>query len=712
MAKNLLSDSGCSDIDFENLLLNKSLNDKNFITLSDQRSAEKNLASELSVSNHQEAVEESAGKQEAEAESSLPTQDKEIERAMFEFKQPLLPDGYTIHSENNQLETFHSNYEKHQRTELHTIEDNIEDEDEEKDEKMRSISLSKISPDNEYNSKTSQGSKNSNQDPEEVQPETHQMLTKPQAPSFKQLANANHELSFNQELNLNNQDRAYQSQYSSNYGSLPLRKPSADKNTRSVKEDLPARFKQQMSFDQSQVPQKDPQTTQRKDADSDLHEFGMFIGIKSVPESEYKLSKEKTHEKLHNQDLLLKEKTDHQNQLSDSNFFEEYFKGGNPPRRKDMSESYSSEDEKSPSGLGSGKGLSKKANFNSKLTFTAEIVEPKSSENIFDIATGSKNLTGKVMAGFNREELSTKRLLDTGKRSFISKPGDDDQDQIEQSDIKSQTPKNIFRSFTSRNHEPEVEDNAAYEEDESQYEIPVDKLSAHGQSNQSFAVPIESRKQSKQSPFVEHRVSEQEYISIEVDDDKEYSRSSFGACSLTQGGAQHLKKQDLVPKSVSLKPISTQLQIMFDLNKELDSFFRKQEDQDEEPVNPFTKKQNQKPYENNSQTKNKKRPDEVNSGQQFPQPRHPPKPVPQTSIDWTALTKQEPQQTNQRSATSSIQDEIVISKKASEQSKNLSSFSIQKPEVSGMNFSKNRSISRDFLIESKLCSPRQREHSR
>jgi hypothetical protein len=154
--------------------------------------------------------------------------------------------------------------------------------------------------------------------------------------------------------------------------------------------------------------------------------------------------------------------------------------------------------------------------------------------------------------------------------------------------------------------------------------------------------------------------------------------------------------------------------MMYDLNKELDSFFRKQDDDDDEQINPFTKKINHKAnavsVSNNVQQPRK--PPENVTGQHFPQPRLPPKPIPQSSIDWTALTKQEPQHAHPKSAASSIQEDVLLARKPSDQSKNLSSFSIPKPEASAMNYSNNRSISRDLLIESSQLSPRQREHSR
>ena len=156
MAKHLLSDSGCSDIDFENLLLNKSLNDKNFITLSDQRAAEKNQASDLSASNQE--VTEFGRKKEAEDEFGCDrvAEVAEADFALLESGLAQIPDGYVVHSENNQLETFKPNHDKQSNSHFDTIEDDLEEEDEEKEDKMRSISLSKISPDNEYNSKTSQ----------------------------------------------------------------------------------------------------------------------------------------------------------------------------------------------------------------------------------------------------------------------------------------------------------------------------------------------------------------------------------------------------------------------------------------------------------------------------------------------------------------------------------------------------------------------------
>ena len=564
-----MSDSGCSDIEFENLLLDKSINNDNLISLSDKETEIKQKGRE------------------------------EARWGFVEVHLNLIPEGFVVESCGNGIESYA--VEARRRSE-----GNNDHEEDAKDERMQSINISKISPDlEEFNSKTSRGSRCS-QDEDERERVSHDddngfvmkneekggEVNSDRSPNFF------NDVSFNHLLN---KDDQYHTHYSSDYGSLPLKRPTSGRSQKSHRGN-----KKPLEDNMNQY-----HSPTEGNCIADINDGDM--AKKTPVDSEYVLRSRKNsvgREREEGEDVEvrggvvneMKSNSNTVDELSDSRFFERYLNNDAPlDDRGDedgssLSEMYGHAENRDD------RKSAKKVNFNSKLSFTSEQTGPLPSfcDRVNINHSTSTPVVHHPFAGFSRGEVDSGKLVDTEKRSRM-------ENTEGKEEMEGTVDRNIFRSFASR-HNNEDEDQSGV--------VPVfNNQLDWGQLNE-----IQDQvAQSLQSSNNKHKVSDQDYISIEVDEDRDASQSSIPVHSNYQRPPSTSTNQN-----GKMKP---QLKMMADLNREVDHFFRQHvDDSDTEQHDDNLFKKKKHPHET------------TNTVPVVPiPPRLPPKPQPQ--IDWLALSK-------------------------------------------------------------------------
>ena len=324
---------------------------------------------------------------------------------------------------------------------------------------------------------------------------------------------------------------------------------------------------------------------------------------------------------------------------------------------------------------------SKLANFNSKMSFAEpplgstyphEPSEPDNGKGFGKDFSSNEFKDLKIHEspfGFKRDDLQQKGLIDTSRLSHASfghKPEHEGkEEQARKSDMK-----NIFRDFTSRNSQSDREEEFD--------EIVVEQMSLQEKSKDSRHSPTGGKTNGglmSKSPS-NHLVSavvpsEQDYISIEVDDDKASDHSASINYTLTKNGRHNMSRESPAKGASFAQAKNAHITLINELSEEVDSLLR-QNNLDKE--NMFKKKPLPQGHSIAGKSSISMTTDEIVS-------RGKSNEFKQSQFDWTKLAQQK--RDVRPSPQSSITDDLRENSKSSSISNQ--SFTNKPPQSSSMN---------------------------
>ena len=272
----------------------------------------------------------------------------------------------------------------------------------------------------------------------------------------------------------------------------------------------------------------------------------------------------------------------------DSNFFDQYIRGS--LQQEIQKDNHTKDTQLKAKQEVLPHEATKQDNYNSKFSFTAEPEIQSFREKREPSKNSQIDLNNRLKAaknpdppifGFNREDLSTNRLLDTpiSHASFGNK---DDQSEYKRqpiidTDLKPTT-KNIFRDFNSSRTESNLQASfskeASVEDDEDEYPgYNYNNTQYHGDSFNDKKQKSGQRHLAKQSKT--SQAQEQDYISIEVD---EASNTSFSMSLVNKSYKQPSSTNSPQKRSIQgVSKGSNHLKLINDLNEEVDTFISKKQ---------------------------------------------------------------------------------------------------------------------------------------